>query len=187
MTLDDTLDAHPESRLWWTTLLATVLPLTGTFAVPLTGDALLACLSAVALVSGGALGRRKKKLASLPLVIAPAVVQDPRDRLWRARVWLGRGRHMQQLVVTFENEHGQHHVQFDGPVVGPWTALASLEHPPTTIHARCTSSQRSWTATAAPQPTCGRFRPPLELQGHSVRWLRENWASVDPVTVDTTV
>lgn len=187
MTLDDTLDAHPEGRLWWTTLLVTALPLAGIFWTPLTGDVVLIALSVLGLVSGSALVRRKKKLGSLPLVIASSVVRDPWDHQWRARVWLGRGRPMHALEVTFEYDGGTHTVRADTPVVGPWTALAQLPQPPTRVHARCSSAEQSWVASAAPKHALGRFRHPLEVRGSSARWLRQNWELVEQTEVDMTV
>lgn len=170
---------------WVAIGLGSAALLTGsTFFLVGVGDVLAGSGAVLVGLAGlGAAGWRRR-LAALPLELAPRAVrhESPLGSDVTVRGWLGRGRRIEQLTVTVLADGKPTDVLlFRGPLVGPFQVLVSgaPERLEVTVEAREGAQTHRITQVYPPDTIeDGRFDAPVTRRGKRLRWTPERWSSL---------
>ena len=170
---------------WLTIGLGSAAALAGS-PVFLVGTADLMAGAGALLVGVGGVGAAgwRRRLAGLPLELAPRVVRadGPLGSDLTVRGWLGRGRRIEQLTVTvLADGEPVDALLFRGPLVGPFQVLVpgAPEQLTVTVEAREDGQTHTATRTYGPDAVeDGRFAPPFTGDARTFRWTPERWGSL---------
>lgn len=164
-----------------------------TVILPPAGDA-GAVIGALVVGAGGALaGVRRRRLARLPLELAPVAAVDERTGTVTCRAWLGRGRRIDALSVqvSLRAEDGSVTPLSpwapEAPVVGRFHVVVRdlpvgwdrgwLD---VTVEAR--ASGEAWRVTRAYGPgdrRAGAFAPGVRRGSGGLAWVQREWPHTD--------